>query len=96
MREGEGSISGTLELKESQKIYIFVSLCDNSARKRAGEQKIYCIVKNYMSKCGNTIKNVNFFQNREGTGQCLGFTLRNFVKTILKRAISFKAPANLP
>ena len=36
LREGESSILGTLELKKSLKIDIFVSLCD----KRAGKQKI--------------------------------------------------------
>ena len=40
MREGEGSILGTFELKKSLKIDIFLSLCDNSAHKRAGKQKI--------------------------------------------------------
>ena len=48
MREGEGSILGTFELKTLLKIDIFVSLCDNSAHKRAGKQKILWIVKNYM------------------------------------------------
>ena len=48
IREGDGSISGTSELKKLLKIDIFVSLCDNSAHKRAGKQKIKWIVKNYM------------------------------------------------
>ena len=40
MREGEGSNLGTSKLKELLKIDIFVSLCDNSAYKGAGKQKI--------------------------------------------------------
>ena len=40
IREGELSILGTFDLKKSLKIDIFVSLCDNSAQKRAGKQKI--------------------------------------------------------
>ena len=39
MREGEGSILGASELKKTLKIDICVSLCDNSAHKRAGKQK---------------------------------------------------------
>ena len=35
MREGEGSILGAFELTKSQKIDIFVSLCDNAAHKRS-------------------------------------------------------------
>ena len=49
MREGKESILGTSELKKLLKIDIFVSRCDNSAHKSAGEQKIQWIVKNYMS-----------------------------------------------
>ena len=41
MREGEASILGTLKLKKSLKINIFVSLCDNSALKRDNKLKIY-------------------------------------------------------
>ena len=52
MREVEGYILGTLELKKLLRIDIFVSLCDNSAHKRAGKQKIQWIVKNYMSSAG--------------------------------------------
>ena len=52
MWEGEGSILGTSELKKLLKIDIFVSLCDNSAHKRAGKQKIYLIVENYMLSVG--------------------------------------------
>ena len=52
MREGEGSILGTSELKKSLKIDIFVSVRDNSAHKRAGKQKNYWIVKNYMLSVG--------------------------------------------
>ena len=62
MREGEGSILGTFELKKLIKIDMFVSLCDNSAHKRAGKLKTYTIVKNYMFKCGNTINFVIFFK----------------------------------
>ena len=40
MGEGEGSILGTFELKQIAKNRHFVFLCDNSAHKRAGEQKI--------------------------------------------------------
>ena len=40
MREGEGSILGTSEFKKLLKSTFFVSLCDNSAHKRAGKQKI--------------------------------------------------------
>ena len=39
-REGEESILGTFEFKKSLEIDIFVSLCGNSAHKRAGKQKI--------------------------------------------------------
>ena len=53
MREGDGSILGTIGLKKLLEIDIFISLCDNSAQKRSG-------------KCGNLIKLVNFFQNQEG------------------------------
>ena len=52
MREGEGSILGTSELKKLLKTHIFVPLCNNSAHKRAGNQKIYWIVKNYMLSVG--------------------------------------------
>ena len=52
MREGEGSILGTSELKKLLKIGIFVSLCHNSAHKRAGKQKILRIVKSYMLSMG--------------------------------------------
>ena len=40
MREGEMSILGTSELTKLLKIDIFVSLCDNSAHKRADKQEI--------------------------------------------------------
>ena len=40
MREGEGSILGTSELKKLLKIDIFVSLCDNSAHKRAFQENL--------------------------------------------------------
>ena len=52
MREGEGSILGTFELKKSLKIDIIVSLCDHSAHKRASKQKIEWTVKNYMVSVG--------------------------------------------
>ena len=39
MSEGEGSILGLFELNKLLKTNIFVSLCDNSAHKRAGKQK---------------------------------------------------------
>ena len=52
MRKGEGSILGTSELTKLLKIDIFVSLCDNSAHKRAGMQKIQWIVKNYVLSMG--------------------------------------------
>ena len=52
MRKGEGSLLGTFELKKLLKIDIFVSLCDSSVHKRAGKQKIYWIVKNYMLSVG--------------------------------------------
>ena len=48
MREGEESILGTSKLKKLLRTDIFVSLCDNSAHKRAGKHKIWWIVKNYM------------------------------------------------
>ena len=65
MREGEGSILGTSKLTKLLKIDIFVSLCDNSAHKRAGKQKYKWIVKIY-KLCGERIKLVKNFQNREG------------------------------
>ena len=40
MMEGEGSILATSELTKLLKIDMFVSLCNNSAHKRAGKQKI--------------------------------------------------------
>ena len=52
MREEDGSILGTSELKKMLKIDIFVSICDNSAHKRAGKQEIWWIVKNYMLSVG--------------------------------------------
>ena len=52
LREGEGSTLGTSELTKLLKIDIFVSLCDNSAHKRVGKQKIQWIVKNYMLSVG--------------------------------------------
>ena len=52
MREGEGSILGTSELKKLLKIDISVSLCDNAAHKRAGKQRIQWILKNYMLSVG--------------------------------------------
>ena len=52
VREEEGSILGTFELKKSPKIDIFICLCDNSAHNRAGKQKIQWIVKNYMLSVG--------------------------------------------
>ena len=39
-REGEGSILGISELTKLLIIDTFISLCDNSAHKRAGKQKI--------------------------------------------------------
>ena len=56
MKEGEGSTLGAFELKKLLKIDIFVSLCDNSAHKRAGKQKIKLIVKNYMLNVGKEEK----------------------------------------
>ena len=92
-----GSILGTFELKKSLKINTFVSLCDNSAQKRAGKLKIYRILKNYMlSACGNRIKFVNFFQNREGQGNVCGPLCVKLGKNDLKSTINFKAPTNLP
>ena len=52
MREGERSISGTFKFKKLLKMDIFISLCDNSTHKKAGKQKIWWIVKNYMSSVG--------------------------------------------
>ena len=52
IREGEGRILGTFELKKSLKIDIFVSLCDYSANKRAGKRKILWIVENYTLSVG--------------------------------------------
>ena len=52
MKEGEESILETSELKKLLKNDIFVSLCDNSAHKRAGTQKIWWIVKNYVLSVG--------------------------------------------
>ena len=40
MREGERSILGTSELTKLLKIDIFISLCDSSADKKAGKEKI--------------------------------------------------------
>ena len=62
--EIRASILGTFELKKLPKIGIFISLCDNSAHKRAdnlvGLLTIVC-------KCGNRIKFVIFFRTgREG------------------------------
>ena len=52
MREREGSILGTYELTKLLKIDIFISLCDNSAHKRVGRQKIWWIINNYMVSVG--------------------------------------------
>ena len=40
MREGNGSILGIFELEKLLEIDIFVFLCDNSAHKKAGKQRI--------------------------------------------------------
>ena len=74
MREGEGSILETSELKKSLKIDIFFitqHIKELVSRKFSG---LYI-------KCGNRIK---FFSKQRGKEQCLGFTLRNFVKMIQK------------
>ena len=73
MREGEGSILGTSEFKKSLKIDIFVSLCDNSAHKRAGKKRIQWIVK--ICQVWEQNKICNIFPNKGGAEQCLGHTL---------------------
>ena len=40
VREGGRSILGTFELRKLLKIDIFISLCDNSAHKRADKQEM--------------------------------------------------------
>ena len=84
MREGEGSISGTSELTKSLKVDVFVSLCDNSAHKRAGKDRKFSELLTIIWQVWGKNKICKSFSKQGGTKQYLGFTLGSSLETISK------------
>ena len=83
MREGEGSILGTFELKKLLKSDISISLCDTQlvSRKFIGFLRIICYVWENNKGRDRTMFRVHFGKLR---------------KNDFKSIISFNAPTNLP
>ena len=65
MRDGEGYILGTFELKKSLKIDIIISLCDYSAHKKVVSRKFSGLLK-IICEMWEQMKFANFLKNREG------------------------------
>ena len=83
LRKGEGSISGTFELKNRQKSpvsFLFVRtqhIKELVSRKVSELLRIVCLVWEQNKIC-------KIFSKQGGTEQCLGFTVRSFVKRFKK------------